>query len=154
MDLQGGKRKCQVTSRQVQKREKKKKTRHALRDRCRRSSGKNPCREKQEEISSERNSYSCQRTRGGLTNVTGKIARKESPVFVLSTSTSRPNRFTTRARIPESPLNHHPRVSRESHDVPSHSVPFLVHPVTEKSTKAPLRQHASPMSAFTLRVSQ
>lgn len=98
----------------------KRKTRHAY-ERQRVARQVSTVERKEEEISSERNSYSCQRTRGGLTNVTDKIARKERSVFVLSTSTSRPNRFTTRVRVPEPPSIHHPRVSCESHDVPSRS---------------------------------
>lgn len=123
------------------KKGKKEKTRHALRDRCRRSNGKNPCREKQEEISSERNSYSCQRTRGGLTNVTGKIARKESPVFVLSTSTSRPNRSIhhtcTRSRTTlNSPPPCIPRIARRT--IPFRPVPRPSrHRKIDKSSPSP-----------------
>lgn len=70
---------------------------------------------------------------GGLTNVTGKIARKESPVFALSTSTSRPNRFTTRARVPEPPLIHHPPV------YPANRTTY--HPIPSRSSSIPSQKN-------------
>lgn len=146
MNLLSGKRKCRVKCKKKEKRSTRTKdnvaqrliARQALTDIERKET---PSRgQEAREISGSRTQSVSVPTNRGLTNVTGKIARKESLRFVYQHILDKPIQHALSPPQPHVP----PR------PIPSHSV----QPVTEKSTKAPLRQHASPMSAFTLRVSQ